>query len=87
MWIFVTLALGALYGWHINRAMKIVPGEATKLSPHRWTVEEVKAAYQKSLEHPVDVTKSLPPKQHRRYVIVGTGKPPSMLHLSIRTDT
>ncbi|CDM33293.1 hypothetical protein DTO013E5_9124 [Penicillium roqueforti] len=63
--------LGALYMWRVNSAMKVVPEEARKLSPHRWTVEEIKAAYKKSLENPIDVTKSLPPKQSRRYVIVG----------------
>lgn len=72
MWIFAAiLLLGALYLWHVNRVMKRVPDEATKLSPHRWTVEEIKAAYKKSLESPIDVSKSLPPKQNRRYVIVG----------------
>ncbi|CAG8134601.1 unnamed protein product [Penicillium olsonii] len=72
MWIIATLlVLGTLYIWHINQAMKGVPTEATELSPHRWTVEEIQAAYQKSLEAPVDVTKSLPPKQNRRYIIVG----------------
>lgn len=67
--------LAALYMWRVNSAMKVVPEEAQKLSPHRWTIEEIKAAYKKSLETPIDVTKSLPPKQSRRYVIVGgTGK-------------
>lgn len=65
------VGLGALYMWHVNSAMKLVPEEARKLSPHRWTVEEIEAAYKKSLEAPIDVTKSLPPKQSRRYVIVG----------------
>ncbi|KAJ5385196.1 hypothetical protein N7517_003107 [Penicillium concentricum] len=63
--------LFALYMWHVNSAMKVVPEEAQKLSPHRWTIEQIKAAYRKSLENPIDVTKSLPPKQSRRYVIVG----------------
>lgn len=63
--------LGAFYMWRVNSAMKVVPEEAQKLSPHRWTVDEIKAAYKKSLETPIDVTKSLPPKQSRRYVIVG----------------
>ncbi|KAJ5959766.1 uncharacterized protein N7479_006916 [Penicillium vulpinum] len=70
--IVVGLAgLAALYMWRVNCAMKVVPEEAQKLSPHRWTVEEIKAAYKRSLETPIDVTKSLPPKQSRRYVIVG----------------
>jgi hypothetical protein len=63
--------LVALYMWRVNAAMKVVPEEAQKLSPHRWTLEEIKAAYKKNLEAPIDVTKSLPPKQSRRYVIVG----------------
>ncbi|KAJ5582126.1 hypothetical protein N7535_000746 [Penicillium sp. DV-2018c] len=72
MWIIpVILALGALYLWRVNSAIKRVPKEAHKLSPRRWTVEEIKAAYKKNQESPIDVTKSLPPKQSRRYVIVG----------------
>ncbi|CAI7647667.1 unnamed protein product [Penicillium glandicola] len=67
----VLAGLGALYMWRVNSAMKVVPEEAQKLSPHRWTVGEIKAAYKKSLETPIDVTKSLSPKQSRRYVIVG----------------
>jgi hypothetical protein len=65
--------LGALYLYmsHVNSAMKVVPEEAQKLSPHRWTVEEIKAAYKRSLETPIDVTKSLPLKQSRRHIIVG----------------
>jgi hypothetical protein len=73
MWLFaaVPAIVAALYLCHINHAMKAVPDEAAKLSPHRWTIEEIKEAYKKSLESPIDVTKSLPPKQSRRYVIVG----------------
>lgn len=65
------LGLAALYLHHVNSAMKRVPEEAEKLSPRRWTVDEIKEAYKKSLENPVDTTKSLPPKQSRRYVVVG----------------
>ncbi|KAJ5162983.1 uncharacterized protein N7500_004813 [Penicillium coprophilum] len=63
--------LFALYLWHVNSAMQVVPEEAQRLSPHRWTIEEIKTAYEKSLVAPIDVTKSLPPKQSRRYVVVG----------------
>lgn len=63
--------LVALYLYHVNRAMTKVPEEARLLSPRRWTVEEIKEAYRKAIESPVDVTKSLPPKQHRRYIVVG----------------
>lgn len=65
------LGLAGLYLRHVNTAMKTTPEEALNLSPHRWTVDEVKAAYQKASETPVDVTRSLPPKQTRRYIVVG----------------
>lgn len=72
-WIILTSVLGlaALYLRHVNSAMKRVPEEAHKASPRRWTVDEIESAYKKSLESPVDTTKSLPPKQSRRYVVVG----------------
>ncbi|KAJ5585126.1 uncharacterized protein N7459_004926 [Penicillium hispanicum] len=71
--ILVSAALGlaVLYLYHVNEAMKVVPEEARKFSPHRWTVDEVKEAYRKNEESPVDVNKSIPPKQSRRYVVVG----------------
>ncbi|GFG24518.1 sterol-4-alpha-carboxylate 3-dehydrogenase, decarboxylating [Aspergillus udagawae] len=65
------VALVALYLYHVNRAMTQVPEEARLLSPRRWTVEEIKEAYRKAIESPIDVGKSLPPKQHRRYIVVG----------------
>lgn len=68
---FGILTLAALYLFHVNCAMKVVPEEARRLSPRRWTVEEARGAYQKCLEDPVDVINALPPKQSRRYVIVG----------------
>ncbi|RHZ61925.1 putative 3-beta hydroxysteroid dehydrogenase/isomerase family protein [Aspergillus thermomutatus] len=63
--------LAVLYLYHVNRGMTQVPEEARLLSPRRWTVEEIKDAYRKAIESPVDVSKSLPPKQHRRYIVVG----------------
>jgi nucleoside-diphosphate-sugar epimerase len=63
--------LVALYLYHVNRAMSKVPEEARLLSPRRWTVEEIKEAYRRAIESPIDVSKSLPPKQHRRYIVVG----------------
>lgn len=73
LYIFLASIFGlvALYLNHVNNAMKRVPPDAQQLSPHRWTVEEVKAAYKKSLEDPIDMNKSVPPKQSRRYVVVG----------------
>lgn len=73
--------VGILYVYHVNRAMYTVPEEARKLSPHRWTVDEIKAAYKKAVHDPVDVTESLPPKQDRRYIVVG-GSGTSIIELS-----
>lgn len=72
-YILVAAALGlaAWYLTHVNTAMKRVPQESLALSPNRWTTQEIKAAYKKSIETPVDVEKSIPPKQSRRYVVVG----------------
>lgn len=56
---------------HVNTTMKAVPQEVYQVSPHRWTEDKIEAAYKKSLEDPVDITKNLPPKQARRYIVVG----------------
>lgn len=65
------VAVAILYLYHVNRSMLELPEEARRLSPNRWTVDEIKAAYKKAIEDPIDVSKSLPPKQDRRYIIVG----------------
>lgn len=69
--ILVALLGLGLYLRHVNSVMKEVPPEAKSASPNRWTVDQVNAGYKKALESPVDVNKALPPKQARRYVIVG----------------
>ena len=68
---FLSLALGLLYLYHVDRGMSQVPDEAHRFSPRRWTVDEIKQAYQRNVDSPVNVTEHLPPKQNRRYVIVG----------------
>jgi hypothetical protein len=63
--------LGVLYIYHVNHAMCDVPEDARNLSPHRWTINEIKAAYKKAVHNPIDVTESLPARQNRRYIVVG----------------
>lgn len=78
-------ALAILYLYHVNRGMCAVPAEALALSPRRWTVEEIKAAYDEAARSPVDVSKGLPPKQNRRYIVVGgSGESPVPLALISR---
>lgn len=67
----LTLIATLLYLYHVNHGMTAVPEEARRLSPHRWTVDEIKAAYDRNVNSPIDVAKQLPPKQNRRYVVVG----------------
>ncbi|RAK95105.1 putative 3-beta hydroxysteroid dehydrogenase/isomerase family protein [Aspergillus ibericus CBS 121593] len=63
--------LALLYLYHVNRGMKSIPDEVLRITPHRWTPEEIKAAYEEAIRNPIDVRKSLPPKQNRRYIVVG----------------
>lgn len=51
--------------------MKVVPDEVLKLSPHRFTDQEIRDTYKKVTEKPLDWTPHLPPKLERRYVVVG----------------
>ncbi|RAH82113.1 NAD(P)-binding protein [Aspergillus japonicus CBS 114.51] len=60
-----------LYLYHVNRGMTEVPEEVHRLSPRRWTAEEIKSAYEDAIRNPVDVESSLPPKQNRRYIVIG----------------
>jgi len=70
-WVVGFVVAGLLYLYHVDRAMLQLPEEARLLSPKRWTLDEIKAAYKKAIEDPIDVSKSLPPKQDRRYIVVG----------------
>lgn len=62
---------GSLYIYRMNSAMSGIPEEARKLSPRRLNIDEIRAAYKRAVHNPVDVTESLPPKQGRRYIVVG----------------
>ncbi|QDS68357.1 hypothetical protein FKW77_010723 [Venturia effusa] len=67
----VVLAFVSLYLWHLNRVMAGIPDEVSRASPHRWTPEEIKATYAKLVKNPIDDRAHLPPKQERRYIVVG----------------
>lgn len=75
--MYITLAVGvtvllvASYLNHVNNAMKQVPEEATKLSPHRFTDEEIRKTYKRICDNPIDFAAHLPPALERRYVVVG----------------
>ncbi|KAF6830168.1 3-beta hydroxysteroid dehydrogenase/isomerase family [Colletotrichum musicola] len=70
----IALGLAAatlLYLWKINRAMLTTPPEALRISPDRWTPEQVKRTFERVDQEPVDWTPHLPPKLDRRYIVVG----------------
>ncbi|KNG84556.1 3-beta hydroxysteroid dehydrogenase/isomerase family protein [Aspergillus nomiae NRRL 13137] len=72
LFIILTACIAMLlYLYHVNRGIMAVPEEARRACSHRWTVDEIKAAFEKVVNSPTDVAKSLPPKQHRRYIVVG----------------
>ncbi|KAI9655374.1 MAG: hypothetical protein M1821_005521 [Bathelium mastoideum] len=69
--IGVVIFLSILYLVHVNNVYYRVPEEARKLSAPEWTEEEIRQAYEKVGEKPIDFTAHLPPRQDRRYVVVG----------------
>lgn len=69
--ILLALLSILLYLYHVNRGMSQVPEEASRISPHRWTLDEIKSAYSRNVNSPIDIVQHLPPKQNRRYVVVG----------------
>lgn len=64
-------AAALLYLWKINLAMSTTPPEALRISPDRWTPEQVKRTFERLEKEPIDWTPHLPPKLDRRYIVVG----------------
>jgi nucleoside-diphosphate-sugar epimerase len=74
MIIILIAALFVFLVWYIRRveiALKSTPEEARRLSPHRWSDEDIKSTYNRVSEQPIQIKPHLPPKQNRRYVVVG----------------
>ncbi|KAF2433022.1 dehydrogenase-like protein [Tothia fuscella] len=69
--IAITISLLFAYLYHLSSALSGVPEEVLKLSPHRWTEQECRETYEKVKEKPIDFNAHLPPKQDRRYIVVG----------------
>lgn len=67
----VFLLLITIYLWHVNRGMSGSPPDAAKLLSKRWTPDKVREAYEKTKSSPTDVSKHIPPKQGRRYIVIG----------------
>jgi hypothetical protein len=52
--------------------MSGTPEEALKISPHRWTKDEILETYKRIAERPIDSKSHLPPKLGRRYIVTGS---------------
>ncbi|KXN88706.1 3beta-hydroxysteroid-dehydrogenase/decarboxylase isoform 2 [Leucoagaricus sp. SymC.cos] len=66
----VTIAL-ALYLYHVNRSITIVPSAALKFSPQRWNDEQIRTTAARLAERPLDSLPHLPAATGRRYIVVG----------------
>ena len=75
--------MAAAWLMRINAAMLSVPDEARKASPRRWTKEQLRDAYERVKQKPIDFTKLLPPRLERRYVVVGGSGEPLCLTLPV----
>ena len=67
----IAVAIAAVWLCRINAAMKVEPEAARKASPWRWTRQEIRDTYERVKQNPIDFTKHLPPRQDRRYIVVG----------------
>lgn len=72
----VTAVAGAvvtliLYLYRLNQLWTSIPQEALDFSPHRWTDDEITKTYERVCKEPIDFKKVLPPKQERRYIVIG----------------
>jgi hypothetical protein len=72
--VFISLffLLVVLYLVQLNTKMSGTPEEALKISPHRWTKDEILETYERIAERPIDSRSHLPPKLGRRYIVTGS---------------
>lgn len=69
--IVVLLVLACLYIIRNDRRLKTLPEAIEKVNPQRWSPEDIKRAFKRAKESPVDVLNALPPRTGRRYIVVG----------------
>lgn len=70
--VAIGVVLAALFWlYRINKAMKSTPWKAHQAAPRRWAADEIRAAYERVKEKPIDFAAHLPPKLARKYIVVG----------------
>jgi len=72
IFILFLFLLDILYLVHLNTKMSGTPEEALKISPHRWTTDEIHETYERIAKYPIDSRPHLPPKLGRRYIVTGS---------------
>lgn len=70
--ISLFIILIVLYLIQLNTKMSGTPEEALKISPHRWTTNEIRETYERISQKPIDLKPYLPPKLGRRYIVTGS---------------
>jgi hypothetical protein len=70
--ILLSIILIVLYLIQLNTKMSGTPEEALKISPHRWTKDEIRETYKRIVQNPIDSKPHLPPKLGRRYIVTGS---------------
>lgn len=60
-----------LYLYYINSLMSGTPDHVRAISPRRWTREELLETYRRLEKVPIDYVNQIPPRQNRRYIVVG----------------
>jgi hypothetical protein len=63
--------LVCLYLYHVNRALGTVVADARALGGAKWTTKDLDKAWEQEEKDPIDIRKFLPPKQGRRYIVIG----------------
>ncbi len=74
MWVVAVataIVVALIWLYRINSAMEAVPAEIAKISPRRWTKQQIKETYDRLKQNPTSFLKELPPHLDRRYVVVG----------------
>lgn len=64
----------SVYLFHVNRLLSGTPEEVRRLSPHRWTRNQIRAAYRTLEQRPITTESfagQVPPKLERRYIVTG----------------
>ena len=67
----VAFALVFSYLWLANHAMTKEYNEVYKYAQKPWGKDEMNEVYDEAKRGPIDVRPFLPPKQNRRYIVLG----------------